>query len=287
MDRLADRLEEIRAGLNDAWIFYSSQNKDQMEWVFKPINVGPYAKKYLWSHSLFAIGMSGTILSPDIMCQELGIDNCDYIQLPSPFPVENRPIYYKPVVNLNHRTQTDQLPLLRDAIEHDLRLYPHGKVLIHTISYQIRNYLMQTLSCGDRLVTHESDDRQDALENFKITDKPLVMLSPSFDRGVDLRVEANCEAVMVCKMPFLSLGDPQVKAKVETPGGWSWYSLKAAQTLMQSTGRHIRSNTQRGDTWIYDSQFLKLLGRTKNIIPQWWQKALRYRDPITDEIRDF
>jgi len=285
IDKMVERLGTLKSGLDYSWVFYSGNNNGQTEWVFKPVNVGAYAKYYLWRHAEFSLGMSGTILSPEIMCKELGIVDCDYMQLPCPFPVENRPIYYRPVVNLSRASMQFELPVLREAIESDLPKYSHKKVLIHTVSYAIRNYLMETLSCRDRLVTHESNTRESALENFKSSRKPLVILSPSFDRGVDLREEDNCAAVMVCKIPYLSLGDPQVAAKVKTPGGWTWYALKAAQTLMQMTGRHVRSMSQRGDTYIYDRQFSKLLGQTKNMIPTWWQDAIQTQDPNTQRVK--
>lgn len=283
MEKLADKLIVLQADLDRSWLFYSSTDHGQTEWVFKPINVGGYANRYLWRYSDFAVGMSGTIFSADIMCQELGITDCDYMQLPCPFPVENRPIYYKPIVSLTHSSMMSELPVLAAAIDSELENYPNRKVLIHTVSYAVRNYLMENLSCNNRLVTHESGTRELALENFKASREPLVMLSPSFDRGVDLRASDNCGAVMVCKMPYLSLGDPQVKAKTQTPGGWTWYALKTAQTLVQMTGRSVRSETQQCDTFIYDRQFSRLLSQTKNIIPDWWQAAIQ---EIRDDSRD-
>jgi Rad3-related DNA helicase len=219
--------------------------------------------------------MSGTIFSAEITCRELGIEECDYLRLESPFPVENRPIYYKPVVNLSKKRLSDQLPLLREAIDLDLLKYPEQKVLVHTVSYQLRNYLRDNLTCQERLVTHESDNREEALESFKASRRPLVMLSPSFDRGVDLPEADNCGAVIVCKMPYLSLGDPQVKAKVDLPGGWTWYALKACQTLVQMTGRSVRSPRQQCHTYIYDAQFSRLRSRMQDVLPAWWQAAIQ------------
>lgn len=274
MSKLADKLTALQTDLDRSWVFYSSTDRGVTEWVFKPVNVGSYARRYLWQYSDFAVGMSGTIFSADIMCQELGITDCDYMQLPCPFPVENRPIFYKPVVNLSRSSMAAELPVLKNAIENDLLKYPDRKVLIHTVSYAVRNYLLENLNCQERLRTHESGTREAALEDFKSSREPVVMLSPSFDRGVDLRESDNCGAVMVCKMPYLSLGDPQVKAKTQSPGGWTWYALKAAQTLVQGTGRSVRSERQKCDTIIYDKQFSRLLSQTKNIIPRWWQDAI-------------
>lgn len=128
-------------------------------------------------------------------------------------------------------------------------------------------------------MTHESGDREEALESFKASRRPLVMLSPSFDRGVDLPEADNCGAVMICKMPYLSLGDPQIKAKVDLPGGWTWYALKACQTLVQMTGRSVRSPRQRCDTYIYDAQFARLRSRMGEVLPAWWQAAIQEVDP--------
>jgi len=285
MEKLAGRLNDLKIGLDYSWVFYSSYSNGVTEWVFKPVNVGSYAKRYLWKHAEFSIGMSGTILDPNIMCKELGIQNCDYMQLPSPFPVKNRPIHYKPVVNLKRSSMSTELPILKNAIEEDLKNYQYKKVLIHTVSYTIRNYLLETLQCKERLVSHESNNREEWLAKFKSSKYPLVMLSPSFDRGVDLREEDNCAAVFICKVPYMSLGDPQVKAKTETPGGWDWYFMKAIQTVMQMTGRHIRSVEQCGDTIIYDQQFEKLLNKTKDIIPYWWKDAIIYHDMNNSKVK--
>jgi Rad3-related DNA helicase len=283
MEKLRDKLAFIQSEVDWSWIFYSQSKNGQTEWVFKPVNVGKYAKRYLWDHAEFKVGMSGTIFSPDITCRELGIDNCDYMRCDSPFPVENRPIYFKPVVSLSRNTMFDALPVLRDEIDRDLLRYPDRKVLIHTVSYEIRNYLMQGLSCQERLMTHESGTRELALEEFKKSRAPSVMLSPSFDRGVDLREEDNCGCQMICKMPYLSLGDPQVSAKVKTPGGWTWYALKAVQTLGQMTGRSVRSTTQKCDTIIYDGQFSRLRAQMKDTIPPWWQSAIIEQRPALNK----
>jgi Rad3-related DNA helicase len=283
MQKLIDKLSFIESEVNYSWIFYHEKTKTADQYVFKPVNVARYANRYLWDHAEYKVGMSGTIFDADITCRELGIEECDYMRMDSPFPVENRPIYYKPVVSLSKKTVNEQLPILRDAIDIDLLKYPRQKVLIHTVSYLLRDYLLENLQCRDRLTTHESDTRTEALEYFKTSKDPLVMLSPSFDRGVDLREADNCGAVMACKMPYLYLGDPQVKAKVDSPGGWTWYALKAAQTLVQMTGRSVRSSHQVCHTYIYDEQFTRLRSQMREVIPLWWLKAVQEVRPSLEK----
>lgn len=275
MAKLFDRLSFLQSECDSSWIFYSQEVTNGYEYVFKPVNIGKYSGKYLWDHATRALGMSGTIFSAEITCRDLGIHSADYMRVESPFPIENRPIYFRPVCNLTHKTMEAELPKLRDDIDQIVQLYRNGKVLVHTASYKIRDFLAENLYCQSRIMTHNSVDREAALIEFKTTGGASVMLSPSFDRGVDLPEEDNCQAVIVAKVPYLNLSDPQVKAKVDQPGGWEWYALKAAQTLVQETGRSIRSPTQKCDCWILDSQFSRLRSRMEGTIPDWWMKAVK------------
>ncbi|MFH1031100.1 MAG: ATP-dependent DNA helicase [Chloroflexota bacterium] len=274
MDKLYGKLDFLRKEVDDSWVFFSHEIKDGREWVFKPVQVGKYGYRYLWSHGERALGMSGTIFDPGITCTDLGIDDCDYMRLDSPFPVENRPIFYKPVVNLTMKTMDYELPILAKEVDGILAKYPSEKILVHTVSYKVRDYLLSHLSEQWRIVTHTSQTREMELEDFKASKLPLVMLSPSFGRGVDLPEADNVGAVVIVKMPYLDLSDPQTKARMNMKDGGRWYSLKAAQSLVQQSGRSIRSKTQRSDTYILDSQFSRLRRQLGDTLPAWWTKAI-------------
>jgi Rad3-related DNA helicase len=101
------------------------------------------------------------------------------------------------------------------------------------------------------------------------------MLSPSFDRGVDLPEVDGVAAVIVAKMPYMNLMDPQVKARMALPGGSRWYALNALRTLIQECGRAMRSNTQKCDTYIFDANFSRLRNQMRDVIPLWWLKAVQ------------
>jgi Rad3-related DNA helicase len=217
--------------------------------------------------------MSGTILNPAIESKDLGINEYDYFQFQSTFPVQNRPIYYTPVTDVSYKNMQSALPKLRDLLGETIDQYPNGKILVHTVSYDIRNYLMNNLRTDREIITHDTSTRTEMLNHFKES-KNSVIMSPSFDRGVDLPEEDNCQCVFVCKMPFMNLGDPQVKARKALPDGAEWYALKALQSLMQMTGRSIRSSTQKCDTVIADSNFARLRYLTRFYIPKWWSDAI-------------
>jgi len=247
----------------------------------KPVTVRNFAQNRLWRHAERFLGMSGTILSPVVLARELGLQESDYDyrQIPSPFALKNRPIYFYPVANMRKQNMDAgiALPKILESVQKIMDKYPKQKGLIHTISYQVASALRHDqvdLKNSPRVITHTTQDRAEMLEEFKNAKKPLVMLSPSFDRGVDLP-DDQCRFIIVCKVPYLDLRDKQIAARLKAPGGDQWYVFKALQTIMQMSGRGVRNEQDYCDTYILDAQFNSLLGRTHQYIPKWWLSSIQ------------
>jgi Rad3-related DNA helicase len=280
-----EKLQQFTQIVDDDWIIRKEDEKttesylrsrSTTRWTLKPVSVARYAYQYLWRHCQRTIGMSGTILDPAILAHDLGIEDYEYKRLDSPFPIENRPIYYEPVGRLNHANMEVTLPLLARKVQTIMETYPEDRILVHTTSYRVRDFLYANLPRA-RLMTHNSEDREDALEIFKNGNLPKVMLSPSFDRGVDLPAARFAkQVVIVCKIPYPDLSDPQVKARLEMPGGEKWYVIRTAQTLLQMTGRMTRNKNDFTDIYILDGSFMTLLQKTRGSLYKWWTDAIRW-----------
>jgi Rad3-related DNA helicase len=65
------------------------------------------------------------------------------------------------------------------------------------------------------------------------------------------------------------------------PHGQRWYNLKAIQTVMQMTGRAVRSKDDWSNNIILDKQFDSLLARTRHLLPKWWLDSIRREDGET------
>lgn len=182
------KMDMFRVMVNNDWLTtVGSDAKNGWKVSFRPVTVGEYAANYLWRHGERFLCMSGTILDPEIMAEDLGIPAGDYEyrRLDSKIPVSQRPIYYRPVANLASDSMDTEMPKLVPEIVKIANRFPSDNILIHTTSTKIRDYLMNNLPLADRLMTHDQINRVDQLELFK-QQRGRIMLSFSFDRGVDL-----------------------------------------------------------------------------------------------------
>jgi Rad3-related DNA helicase len=257
--------------VSDRWVFYPSEQS----WSFKPIWIAPYAETQLWRHMKKVLGMSATILEPRQAAKNIGLEDYEYLALPSPFPKENRPIEFIPCGNIIEKELNTALPMLSKKVDEIIRINPHDKILIHTVSYKIRDYLVSHINT-DRFITHQQKDKAEKLEEYKRSNRPLVMVSPSMDRGVDLPYD-QCRVVIICKVPYPNLGDPQISKRLySSKDGRFWYAYQTIKTIIQMAGRGVRAKDDYAKTYILDGQFDRLYKDHPNMWPEWFKEAIIY-----------
>jgi Rad3-related DNA helicase len=169
-------------------------------------------------------------------------------------------------------------PLVAAALRKVVDRHPEDRILVHTVSYDLNRYLISSLP-AERIISYNaSSEKQRAIDRYLYT-SGSVLLAPSLDRGIDLPGN-DCRVIVVCKVPFPSLGDKQVSAKLHSPGGQLWYSVKTVRSLVQMTGRGMRSEDDYCESYILDESFMnQIWRRSKNLLPQWWMDAIDLRQP--------
>ena len=93
------------------------------------------------------------------------------------------------------------------------------------------------------------------------------------DRTLDLSEDLSRFQVL-SKVPYPYLGDPFVKARMAHDD--RWYSWNTALSLVQATGRSIRSREDRATTYMLDADFNNFMARASDILPDWWKRAIVY-----------
>lgn len=289
LNGMVDKLERLIKEIPDSgWVYtgYEANTKgDEDNYsdpvVFKPIFVHSQAGDLLWKHGERFLLMSATMLSGEQVAAELGIPEGVWhmVNMPSSFPKENRPIFVAPKADMTNKLKDQERPKLAKGIDEILERYPNDRVLIHTVSYDLARYIMQTSRNTDRMMTYiSSKERDDMLEHFRQT-PGAVMVAPSFDRGVDLR-DDDCRVVIVAKVPYPYLGDKQISARIYSPGGNEWYHMQTIRSIIQMTGRGVRHEKDWADTFIVDEQFLNLWRKRRHWFPNWWKEAIVWADRV-------
>lgn len=265
--------------------------------TFKPITVRDYAWDHLWSRAEQFVLMSATIISPEQMAYDLGLEDDEWavVEIPSSFDKTRRPVVARGRIEVNKKTMDSgaAYPVLVDDLIAVLDAHPNERVLVHSNSYKLtRELFYETRKISpearSRLYTYfYAHERNKALENY-LADSRGVLIAPSFERGVDLHGD-DCRVVVIAKIPFPYLGDAQVKARLYGTGrsGRIWYTVQTIRTICQMTGRGMRSESDWAISYILDDSFTRIYYDNQKLFPAWWREALvldetdpKWREPL-------
>jgi ATP-dependent DNA helicase DinG len=204
------------------------------------------------------------------------------ISVPSTVPATSRPIYITPVADCTFKNKEVSYPRLAESITKLLSSRP-GRVLVHTVSYDLATYLATHISTDKDIHYYTSvSNRDDAINDYLLGSTEAVLFAPSLARGVDFPQD-QCRTVIIAKVPFPNLADKQVNARVYGTGraGKTWYAVETIRSIVQMTGRGMRSEDDYCETYILDRQFTdNILKRHKHLLPSWYKEALVFGKDI-------
>jgi ATP-dependent DNA helicase DinG len=293
ISRRQTALNVMLQGDREDWFLASDwkwdKNKGSGNLIIKPLNCAPYASK-LFNRADKILIMSGTILSPDVFVKTLGIDpaRIEFHAWNSSFPVANRPIHYQPIGKMTYPClrqcrskgccQKQTLPRMVKRVVEIVASYPNVKGIVHTQSYQINERFADALIAvgfGLRVITHKNSEGRAEAEELHRADNadPTVLLSPGMTEGLDL-VDELSRFQIITKVPYPFWGDPYIQARKGRSE--EWYDWVTAVTLIQASGRSVRSMSDHADTFILDASFESFISKrdVRRLFPVWWLDAI-------------
>lgn len=258
----------------DNWIFNDipRENRKSRRLEFKPIDVSSFSNEMVFDYGNKVVIMSATILNKDAFCEMLGIksNDAEFISLPSPFPIKNRPILFFPVGKMSYSHIDSSLPKLIEAVKKIMENHKKEKGIIHCHTFRIANFIKKNIR-SKRILIHNSENRQEMLNKHIKSKTPTVLLSPSMTEGVDLSGDASRFQIL-CKVPYPFLGDKLVKKKMHK---WEWwYPMHTCKTIIQSVGRSVRNNEDHAVTYILDSDWEYFYKKNGNSFPKDFRQCL-------------
>jgi Rad3-related DNA helicase len=267
-------LKEYKANPNN-WVLESTYNEKtkQKDLSLEPIWAFDYLDKYVWSRYDLVILMSGTILDKGLFCNLNGIDpdKAIYYSVDSPFPVKNRPIYYMPLGKMSFSKKEETFKNYVPYIKRLLKKYENHKGIIHTNSFELANWIESSIK-EPRLIFHDSSNKDEILRAHFESDKPTVFVSPSVGTGVSFDHDKS-RFQIIAKIPYPSLASQ--KNKMRQSNNPDWYAWRTICSLLQMTGRSVRSMNDYADTIIIDGSFSDVLRYSSHLIPHWVQVSIK------------
>ena len=250
----------------DNWVYSMRSFDGKKKIEFKPIDVAPFAHDMLLRNGQYCVFMSATLVNFDAHCEMLGIpkDQACFISLPSPFDNKHRPIMIQGIGSMSSSSIDKTLPKLAIAVSEILSQHNNEKGIIHCHTYRIANYLKNNVK-SNRLLIHNSDNRDGILREHITSKKPTVLLSPSMTEGVDLKDSAS-RFQIICKVPYPYLGDDLIRKKMNR---WKWwYPMQTSKTVLQSIGRSVRNREDYAITYILDSDWVRFMTKNKAFLTE-------------------
>ena len=279
-DALAGALARLRAFLDASdkeWVVrYGPELDATLE--LTPLAVTDEACELLRECAEITVLLSAYLGPAAVVAETLGFatDDVRVFATSSPFPLEHRPIVYRPVGALSRASLPSLEPALFAEIVAILLAHPRDKGLIHVASYAVARRFMADaarrapLEARRLIFVDSSDAKATALERHRASAAPTVLVSPSLREGVDLP-DDFLRFQIITKIPYPDLGDPWTAARrARDP---RWYAVETAKALVQAYGRSCRHADDHGVTYVLDTQFERFLRHNRPLLPEWFLGA--------------
>lgn len=214
--------------------------------------------KFLQKKSGFKVFMSATLGDIRAFAKHTSMGNAKVIRMSNNFDYKKSPIVFVNRDKLSFREREQNLPKVVKTLDKILEKHKGQSGIIHAGSYGFMDYINAKSKHRFSFITYDSaKERSGAIDLFNKVDGK-VLLGPSLLEGLDLKDEKSRFQIFF-KVPYPSLGDPLVKAKMQAFPGW--YDWKTGIAIQQGAGRSIRSKDDWAVTYILDACFRSLINK--------------------------
>ncbi len=238
----------------DDWVIETAENGHTR---IAPVWVRNYAETHLFLSIPRIVMTSATVREKIEDLLGMNPKSCEFIEYPSTFPVERRPIYWIPTVKLNYNSTESDMRTWVMRIDQIIMRRLHWKGIIHTVSYDRQQYLKKHSKYRDIMLVNRSDNTRDVVQSFRDATPPAILVSPSVGTGFDFP-HGFARYQIIGKVPFRDARGAILKAQAEEDPDYLNYLT--AQDLIQTYGRINRAPDDFGESFILDDSiewFLK------------------------------
>lgn len=242
--------------------------------VFNCLDESYMMQKHFHQQAGFKLLMSATLGDAKSFLKTISEKNARYFRMESTFDFTKSPIYFFTKHRMSMAEKEKNLPWVIEKIDDILDEYDGQSGIIHSGSYELTSRIYSALSAKNKkrvLVYKGTQEKEEELDRF-INEEGLVLMGPSILEGLDLIQDKSRFQIFV-KVPFPSIGDRFVKAKMNYNP--NWYDWKAIISILQGIGRSVRSENDWAVTYFLDGCLSDLLKRRRSSFPREIQRRIK------------
>lgn len=279
--RLADNMERVATSKGE-WVHSMERRGDRgyLTLQFDPVWPGEYAERFLFKGIKKIVLTSATVRPKTLELLGVPTAESEFVEYPSTFPIERRPVIWVPTVRVDNRAGSDVMKMWVNRIDQIIAGRLDRKGIIHTVSYARRDFILRYSRYASNMVTQETRTTKDVVAAFKKMGPGKVLVSPSLSTGWDFPMD-ECRYQIIGKIPFPDTRNKIVKARSAKDPDYAYYITM--QTLQQSAGRGMRSEDDLCETFIIDdhcSWFLSKHGT--RLGSRWFMQSYRRAQTIPE-----
>lgn len=254
--------------------------------TFEPVNPAPYAESSLWLGAPKIVLTSATVRPKMLELVGVPDDDYEFIELPSVFDPDRRPVYVVPGPRLSSKAPASAFRDAVRVVDAILGARRDRKSIVHSVSFERAEAIKTESAHGPAMLTFESRTKAAVVAAFKIAGPGAILVGPKLETGYDFP-DDECRCQIVFKVPFPDSRGAVMTARQKR---WRWYGLYLAMmSLVQAVGRACRSKRDWCENFIIDGNAAWFLAGNKAFAPRSFLEALRWRKrkpTIEDVIRD-
>lgn len=262
-------------------------------WVVSPTNYG-YRFTPRWvadSSSLLFHDTPKIMLMSAVMSHKsadaMGVPSDgqrSWLEVGSSFPVRNTQIWHLPTARMNHLSDEYDLTIWSARIDQVIQRRLDRKGIIFTVSYQRARELMSMSRYSNLMVTHTRDTVYSVVEKFKQSPAPKILVSPVVTTGWDFPAYVTgVRWIIVSKLAFPDTREAVMQARKRDDPDWPCFL--AMETVVQESMRASRSEIDKCEVLVVDSQWAWFYPRYKRFAPQYFRDRVRgWLDSVPDPL---
>lgn len=246
------------------WIW----EEGEVGYQFDPIRYGRYAESRLFLKIPRITFASATLTAKTMYMMNVRGDQFSFMDFPSPFDPSRSPIYNIPIMRMGGKGGGgDYSPILHAMDNFMGRRINMGRPgIVNVTSFGFRDMIYNNSAFRRNIVSHFNGDPVSwAIQSFR--KKGGALISPSIWSGIDFP-DDQCRWQITPKVPFPPAVSKVARARQELDRELG--IAQAMQLWVQSTGRHIRSPEDWGESVIFDSN-----------VNDWFMRAANHLAPIS------